>query len=270
MSEPPSSLLRFEGNGYPVIKPLQTLHDLLSWRPSPEQHICQATIQRPLSKNNNPTTTTRPKLLACHDMAGNYGEDRLIQGAGDAAAYVFTAWPLIDVFVYFSHSFITVPPPSWINAGHKHGVPVLGTFITEWETGAEKCKAMFQSPQRADQIATQLTLIAKFIGVDGWLINIENEVPVEYIPNLVHFLRVLTYSMHQTVPGSQVIWYDAVTVQGKLEWQNTLNELNRPFLDACDALFVNYTWKETTPEQVFAAAGDRKHDVYMGIDCFGR
>ena len=41
-----------------------------------------------------------------------------------------------------------------------------------------------------------------------------------------------------------VIWYDAVTIEGKLVWQNTLNGLNKPFFDACDGLWVNYTWKE--------------------------
>ena len=42
---------------------------------------------------------------------------------------------------------------------------------------------------------------------------------------------------------SQVIWYDAVTTEGCLKWQNTLNALNRPFFEASDALFVNYAWK---------------------------
>ena len=44
---------------------------------------------------------------------------------------------------------------------------------------------------------------------------------------------------------SQVIWYDAVTSEGKLTWQNSLNALNRRFFDASDAIFVNYAWKVT-------------------------
>lgn len=31
-----------------------------------------------------------------------------------------------DIFVYFSHYFITVPPPCWVHAAHIHGVPILG------------------------------------------------------------------------------------------------------------------------------------------------
>ena len=64
--------------------------------------------------------------------------------------------------------------------------------------------------------------------------------------------------------------YDAVTSQGVLQWQDTLNHLNMPFFEAADAIFINYTWKEGTPRQAAAVAGARKHDVYMGVDVFGR
>ena len=43
-----------------------------------------------------------------------------------------------------------------------------------------------------------------------------------------------------------------------------------PFFEAADAIFINYTWKEGTPGQAAAVAGARKHDVYMGVDVFGR
>ena len=52
--------------------------------------------------------------------------------------------------------------------------------------------------------------------------------------------------MQERCSRSQVIWYDAVTTEGNLTWQNTLNALNRPFFEASDAFFVNYTWKVTS------------------------
>jgi endo-beta-N-acetylglucosaminidase D len=39
--------------------------------------------------------------------------------------------------------------------------------------------------------------------------------------------------------------YDAITVNGDLDWQNKLNKYNKPFFDLCDGLFANYTWKVT-------------------------
>lgn len=33
--------------------------------------------------------------------------------------------------------------------------------------------------------------------------------------------------MRQQHPDPMVLWYDAVTVEGQLSWQNTLNDANR-------------------------------------------
>ncbi len=55
--------------------------------------------------------------------------------------------------------------------------------------------------------------------------------------------------MRQQCSRSQVIWYDAITTEGSLTWQNTLNELNRPFFDAADAIFINYSWKVCSLQQ---------------------
>lgn len=53
----------------------------------------------------------------------------LIDGSPNSKAYSFIQWNLIDVFVYFSHHFITIPPPCWVHAAHLHGVPILGIFF---------------------------------------------------------------------------------------------------------------------------------------------
>ena len=55
--------------------------------------------------------------------------------------------------------------------------------------------------------------------------------------------RRLRLRLRAQCPGAQVIWYDAVTIDGALRWQDTLNAANRPFFDDCDGIFVNYTWK---------------------------
>lgn len=66
-------------------------------------------------------------------MKGGYLEDRFVQGANDVTdPYIFTHWTNVDVFVYFSHHFITIPPVGWINAAHVHGVQILGKFSEFW------------------------------------------------------------------------------------------------------------------------------------------
>ena len=81
--------------------------------------------------------------------------------------------------------------------------------------------------------------------------------------------------MRQSNPNSCVIWYDAVTVEGKLDWQNELNEKNKIFFENCDAIFLNYTWKaenldNSVKNSEDSEKKDRKFDVFVGVDVFGR
>jgi len=70
------------------------------------------------------------KLLVCHDMAGNYlGDSSFCGSKFENYPYQLTHWGIVDIFVYFSHNFITIPPLSWINCGHRHGAKVLGCPI---------------------------------------------------------------------------------------------------------------------------------------------
>ena len=103
---------------------------------------------------------------------------RFVQGYPSTECYRIYHWQHIDIFVYFSHNFITIPPPCWTNAAHKHGVLVLGTMITEWEDGASRCAEIFKDQLSYRQVADQLVLIAKYYAFDGWLINIENPIQV--------------------------------------------------------------------------------------------
>ncbi len=77
------------------------------------------------------------QVLVCHD-AGMcvYKEDSkrgARWGSVAAAAYRPLFWADMDVFVYFSHGFVTLPPRGWVHAAHTNGVPILGTIIVEWE-----------------------------------------------------------------------------------------------------------------------------------------
>jgi len=71
-------------------------------------------------------------------LLGGYKEDANPQGQALDNIYAFQYWQLIDIFIYFSHSVASPPPPCWINAAHKHDVCILGTVITEWEAGEKE------------------------------------------------------------------------------------------------------------------------------------
>ncbi|KAG1695767.1 Cytosolic endo-beta-N-acetylglucosaminidase 2 [Nymphon striatum] len=145
-----------------------------------------------------------------------------------------------------------------------------GTLITEWDDGAEICKHFLKDVEAYTKLADALVEIAFSLKFDGWLINIENPIQENQIENLVDFVKILTEKMHVKIEHSTVIWYDSVTKEGKLTWQNELNEMNRCFFDICDGIFVNYTWNVNNLDKCVEEAGPRLHDVYIGVDVFGR
>ncbi|KAK9283155.1 hypothetical protein L1049_011386 [Liquidambar formosana] len=253
----------------PVSYPLRTLHELESRSYFKSFHYPFNKSSVPL-KPDSSSLPGRPRILVCHDMGGGYLDDKWVQGGTNEGAYAIWHWYLIDVFVYFSHCLVTLPPPCWTNTAHKHGVKVLGTFITEWDEGRVICNSLLSTKESAQMYAERLAELAVALGFDGWLINMEVKLDLGQIPNLKEFVSHLTQTMHSSMAGSLVIWYDSVTIDGNLSWQNQLNDKNKPFFDICDGIFVNYTWKKNYPKLSATVAGDRKFDVYMGIDVFGR
>ncbi|XP_077475198.1 cytosolic endo-beta-N-acetylglucosaminidase isoform X2 [Stigmatopora argus] len=196
---------------------------------------------------------------------------RFVQGTASEAPYAFYHWQYIDVFNYFTHNLVSIPPAVWTNAAHKHGVIVLGTFITEWTVGTTTCEA-FLKEELYLEVADKLVQLSYYYGFDGWLINIENSLSENAVKTTPLFLRYLTNQMHQQVPGSMVIWYDSVIENGELKWQNELNQSNRVFFDACDGFFTNYNWTPQNLEWMahYCLTNGRTADIYVGVDVFAR
>uniref|UniRef100_A0A0N4ZG31 Mannosyl-glycoprotein endo-beta-N-acetylglucosaminidase n=1 Tax=Parastrongyloides trichosuri TaxID=131310 RepID=A0A0N4ZG31_PARTI len=106
---------------------------------------------------------------------------------------------------------------------------------------------------------------------DGWLINIENPLNEENALRMWSFVECLRSELKQKDKKNVVIWYDSVLENGKLHWQNELNEYNKIFFDACDGIYLNYQWdKEKLDVSRIYASEDRTSDVWVGIDIFGR
>uniref|UniRef100_A0A9J7Y5M8 Cytosolic endo-beta-N-acetylglucosaminidase n=1 Tax=Cyprinus carpio carpio TaxID=630221 RepID=A0A9J7Y5M8_CYPCA len=254
----------------PISCSLKSLDELLSWKRQEASLFNVATV--PLASRYPPLHSCPRRTLVSHDMMGGYLKDRFIQGAEVETPYVFYHWEYIDIFNYFSHQMVTIPPAVWTNAAHKHGVLSIGTFITEWTDGAKTCEAFLADEESYRAAADKLVQISHCYGFDGWLINIENVLSETAVKNTGPFLRYLTDQMHERVPGSVVIWYDSVLKNGSLDWQNKLNDDNRMFFDACDGIFTNYNWTEQSLEWMksYSAAQGRFADIYVGVDVFAR
>lgn len=145
-----------------------------------------------------------PKTLVCHDYKGGYLEDKFLVPKNVGNLYSFYNWAHIDIFVYFSHHLITIPPLCWTNVAHKNGVKILGTFITELGPGAKICEKIFKDEDTMRIFATSLTQILKIFHFDGWLLNIENGLPDTEM--LKKFVSYLTHSTHEDNPDNLIIW----------------------------------------------------------------
>jgi mannosyl-glycoprotein endo-beta-N-acetylglucosaminidase len=154
-----------------------TLDELVTWQP----HGDSFSVPIISLRERVPAVTGHPQLIVCHDMMGGYKADKFVQGSPSDINYYLYHWHLISSFIYFSHHLVTIPPVGWINAAHMNGVPVLGTFITEWEDGAMKCQQILKSDSTYRQVADQLVSIAMYYKLDGWLINIENKIQVDQV-----------------------------------------------------------------------------------------
>ena len=135
-----------------------------------------------------------PKVMVCHDMKGGYIEDRFKEGCYNLSEepYRFIHWALIDTFVYFSHHLITIPPEGWTQAAHKNGVEMLGTIITEFTDGKMICDELLKTKETVNEFVNICCSIAICYGFDGWLLNIENKLDREQVPNMMYLVKKLT------------------------------------------------------------------------------
>ncbi|VDK51475.1 unnamed protein product [Anisakis simplex] len=250
-------------------QPLRSLKELWDWKPD---GISQNLIAKPLQ--NCEFHQKRTETLICHDMAGGYLPEERFTGCQiteKSTPFIVMHWWYMDIFVYFSHQFITIPPVGWINQAHSHKVMVLGTFITEWTSGAKICSEILASAENVERTVDKLVEIAKFYNFEGWLVNIENEIEPTQLEMLHRFVSLLTERSRAALGEcSRVIWYDAVTIEGKLVWQNCLNDANERWFNETNGIFLNYNWTLEKLQETLKRAEQRNHRVYVGVDCFGR
>lgn len=170
---------------------------------------------------------------------------RFLHGSRKYDDYRFYHWAGIDLFNYFSHNYITIPPLSWINAAHRNGVKVLGTLIIEFDEAKKILDELLHSRQDLYRFAEAFVLVTKNFGFDGWLLNIECGVDAEQVPKLKEFVRQLTKRIHDEIPNGVVIWYDSVIESGSLSWQNEVNEDNIDMYQGTDGILLNYWWSSS-------------------------
>ncbi|KAI0789917.1 glycosyl hydrolase family 85-domain-containing protein [Abortiporus biennis] len=272
-----------------------TLQELDSWTESNSNKLDGILPYIPRSTNSE--EGHKGNLLVCHDYKGGYHEKL------DGISYTFNFWSLCDIFIYFSHYRVTIPPPGWINAAHRNGVKMLGTLIFEHQASEEDALRLVLGPIQfstsgsppnptptlplSSHYATSLAHLAHERGFDGYLLNIECPLrgSFEQVRNLLVWISLLNRELKKWVGDwAECIWYDSVIINGALRWQDRLNNLNLPFFIQSTAFFTNYTWRPDYPAQtaeyffsldpstLMSPTHPPKslNTIHVGIDVWGR
>lgn len=271
------------GNGY-------SIKSLSEWTPEsdPNARYNRGSIElqdRFTGQVVNPNANQDAKIMSCA-LTNPQSDNAPSQGGDTENAYAFSYWQYVDSYVYWggtSKGIFLPPTADVIDSGHKNGVPVLGTVGFPWGTGAgyvQQLREFLLKDENSNfPVADKMIEMARFYGFDGWFINqetygagkVEGELMVEFF----------TY-LKEKAPDIRIGWYDSMTTNGPVSYQDSLNPLNVGFFQnngktITDEFFLNYNWDRPSSSfpgiskvdmsvKTAKEVGRSQYDVYAGVE----
>lgn len=103
-------------------------------------------------------------------------------------------------------------------------------------------------------VADKLIEVAQTYGFEGWFMNQETEGTDEEPLTADHAARMQQFIQYfkEQAPDLDLVYYDSMTVDGRMDWQNALTEENLAYLvsedgePVADAMFLNFWWTSDT------------------------
>ncbi|MFJ7933295.1 discoidin domain-containing protein [Sporosarcina sp. NPDC096371] len=255
---------------------------LLNWSPNNDPNAVFNRSQIPLAEREvlykvNDNAQSKSKLVALSALNPTTSGVPS-QGGKDFYANTFSYWQYVDLMVYWAGSAgegIIVPPSAdVIDASHKNGVPIVGNIFFPPAAYGGKFEWVDQMlTQREDgsfPAADKLLEVADYYGFDGWFINQEtaggNKQTAQKMKDF------LVYLQQHKPEGMEIMWYDSMTDDGYISWQNHLTDRNKGFLQdngtrVSDSMFLNFWWNNQQSSYNKAKElGRSPYDLYAGID----
>ncbi len=293
------------------ITPFWFPEELLKWDPTKDEDIKYNKATIPLaervSKENLPLinkTQNKDFNIVVLSMMNESTSGNSPQGLNKFDSNTFSYWQYIDKLVYWGGSSgegIIVPPSAdVINSAHKNGVPVLGTIFfptTEHGGKAEWVEQFLYKDENGNfPMIDKLIEVCEVLGFDGWFINQETGLTIkennfidqsETVQEGAKITKTHAELMQEFIrefnkkSDYEIMWYDSLTKDGEMDWQNALTEKNDYFLiDAdkekvADSMFLNFWWttnrlseQELLIESNLRAIslGINPYSLYAGID----
>ncbi len=249
--------------------------DLKNWSPETDPYADFMRAQVPLQERNEAFTATQanPNLnpeTQYFNLSGDYGNAFFdsYSYTNEFSQYLFNYWQYIDYhgswhgmptqdvpeelyqdergvtdawqYRKFEFGVINMPNPGYTNAAHKNGVLSLGCIFTP-RTGQKHSPMLEQDENGNFIIADKLAQMCKWYGFDGWFINQEEKIPAEDVPLYKQFMKQMRDQ------GIYIQWYDSITQDGYISYQNEFNSVNSPYVQEgdtrySDSIFLNYWW----------------------------
>lgn len=271
---------------------------LLEWNAADDEDLIFNVSTVPLAKRAdidsletvNSTQNKDTKILSISIMNGSTSGNSP-HGLNKAEANAFSYWQYVDTLVYWGGSsgegLIVAPSPDVVDAGHKNGVKVIGTVFMPMTAHGGKTEWLDDLLQQADDgsypVVDKLIEVAETYGFDGWFINQETEgtdaepLTKEHAAQMQGFLSYYK----EKAPDLELVYYDSMTVDGEMDWQNALTEKNAAYLkndegaSVADSMFLNFWWTtdKLAPDELLKTsaelAAEKQIDpyaLYAGID----
>ena len=259
-----------------------TWEDLLKWEPGAREDDAINRASVDLAKryrghvvNEKANKDAKVEALA---NTNSKAKDHASVGGEEFKAYAFDYWQYLNSMVFWEG---LVPTPDVIDAGHRNGVPVLGTLFFNWSNSIadqEKFAAALQQDEDGTfPIARKLVDLAKYYGFDGYFIN--QETTGDIVTPLGKKMRdFMLYTKEYAAKVNHPVkysWYDAMTYEYGRYHEDGLGEYNYQFMEKegdkvpADHFFANFNWtKEKNDYSVTMAQwlGRSQYDVFAGLE----
>lgn len=272
--------------------------ELLEWDPQEdpdlEYNISKVALAQRVDQESltpvNETQNKDTKVMAISIMNSSTSGNAP-HGLNSANCNIFTYWQYVDELVYWGGSsgegLIVPPSPDVTDLGHKNGVPVIGTVFFPQGVAGGKMEWLDTFLQQAEDgsfpLADKLIEVAEIYGFDGWFINQETEGTQEepltetYAEKMQLFIKYFK----EKAPELRIVYYDSMTADGKMDWQNALTDENEMFLkdedgeSVADEMFLNFWWtdEKLADEKLLEQSAEKAtelnidpYQIYAGID----
>lgn len=238
---------------------------LLEWNAAEDEDFIYNISSEPLAarvdteklETVNATQNKDTKVMAISIMNSSTSGNAP-HGLNKVDANTFSYWQYVDMLVYWGGSsgegLIVAPSPDVVDAGHKNGVPVLGTIFMPQTAHGGKMEwledLLAQNEDGSYPVADKLIEVAQLYGFDGWFMNQETEGTEEEPLTKEHADRMKEFLSYyrEKADGLKMVYYDSMTADGEMDWQNALTEKNISYLkdvegnQIADDMFLNFWW----------------------------